>query len=95
MVTGSAGLLTKVLSGLYLGYRHGAFSYGERRKHIIDTAKAAKLTREDALNAYREVRGESTWKALGKFGAMGLWEMKSLAEQNGSSQSLINLQINF
>lgn len=76
-----AGTLTTILSALYLGYRHGVFSYGERRKDLIDKAKAAKLSREEALNAYNEVHGESTMKALGKFGVMGLWEMKSLAKQ--------------
>lgn len=80
-----AGLGTTILASLYLAGRHGVGyvtgAYAERRKHILDTAKADGITADEALKAYNDVCGKSNMKALRKFGMSGLSEMKSLAKQ--------------
>lgn len=80
-VGGCSGLLTTLAAGLSLGYRHGLFSYSERRAHILDTAKRDKIDNKLALRAYADITGADHAKAVKKFGPMGLWEMKSLVNQ--------------
>lgn len=73
----ATGLLTTGLSALYLAWHNGVFSYGERRQHIIDTAKLDKITKADAENFYNNIC-PTRWQACRRFG-FGALHMKHIA----------------
>lgn len=84
------GLGTTVLAGLYLAGLHGigyvTGAYAERRNHLLKTAKEDGITAGEALQAYNDVCGKDTMKALRKFGYAGLAEMKRLTKQMAAAK---------
>lgn len=81
MIGGSSGFLTTMAAGLYLGYRHGIWSYGARRQHIIQTARKDNIIDYLATKGYEDVTGPTRLQALKKFGPRGLIEMCRIKDQ--------------
>lgn len=73
-----SGALTTLISALTFGYRHGLCSFGQRRKHIIETAKKDKIAVCQALNALEELKGTNRWQALKKYGLGGVNELSRI-----------------